>query len=268
MTDLSVKKRLIAFVLVPIGIIAGSIEGKAGENGTCGDSGTDIATDRPDVTNSSLVVPFGSLQLENGDNWTTRQQTTVLDGANSRVRLGVAQCTEFLVDLPNYFHPLQGTVPSGFSDLSPAVKHQFGPLPGDIDLSATVGLELPVGNQRIAGSGYGGYIQFPWSKDIGDGWWVSGMLTTFWMPGVSRGNPTLEQTFSLEREIGSRAAWFVEYVDDHPLLGVPSQIFNTGGTYRITATQQIDFHVGAGLNRAAPDYFFGFGYSFRFDSLF
>jgi len=32
--------------------------------------------------------------------------------------------------------------------------------------------------------------------------------------------------------------------------------------------QQIDFHIGAGLNRAAPSYIIGVGYSIRFDGLF
>ena len=40
--------------------------------GECPTSASEIATDRPDVTNSSLVVPVGSLQGENGINTTRR----------------------------------------------------------------------------------------------------------------------------------------------------------------------------------------------------
>ena len=50
--------------------------------------------------------------------------------------------------------------------------------------------------------------------------------------------------------------------------GGPSYLINSGGGYRITNTQQIDFHVGIGLNDNAPSYVFGIGYSFRFDRLF
>jgi hypothetical protein len=42
---------------------------------------------------------------------------------------------------------------------------------------------------------------------------------------------------------------------------------NFGGSYRLTQTQQIDFHAGFGLNRNSPDYFVGIGYSMRFDHL-
>jgi hypothetical protein len=255
-------------VLTLVGFSAARAEGMAAEDGDCNNGETDIATDRPDVTNSSLVVPRGSVQVENGINWTTRQSATVIDGPNSRLRFGVARCTEVLFDLPNYFHPLRGPASTGFSDFSPAIKRQLGRLPGDIELSATVGLELPTGTTRIAGSGYGAYVQFPWSKELGDGWGLSGMFTAFWIPGEPVNNPTLEPTFAVERQIGSRADFFVEYVADHPRRGVSSQVLDSGGAYRITRTQQIDIHAGFGLNRAAPDYLFGLGYSFRFDHVF
>ena len=47
-----------------------------------------------------------------------------------------------------------------------------------------------------------------------------------------------------------------------------SQLFNSGGLYRLSPTQQIDFHVAFGLNHNAPDYIVGVGYSFRIDGLF
>ena len=60
----------------------------------CPTSKDEIATDRPDVTNSSLVVPTGSFQSENGINLSGRNGATVFDGTNSRLRLGVAPCLE------------------------------------------------------------------------------------------------------------------------------------------------------------------------------
>ena len=51
----------------------------------CPDSSQDIATDRPSVTNSSLVVPTGSLQDENEINWTTRPEGRGLSTAPTPV---------------------------------------------------------------------------------------------------------------------------------------------------------------------------------------
>ncbi len=55
---------------------------------------------------------------------------------------------------------------------------------------------------------------------------------------------------------------------DYPEHG-PSPIFlNSGGAYRLTKTAQLDFHLAVGLDKAAPEYIFGLGYSFRVDDLF
>jgi hypothetical protein len=72
----------------------------------------------------------------------------------------------------------------------------------------------------------------------------------------------------IEKEFAERAFLFVEYVGDYPVHGGSSQLFNTGGGYRLTETRQIDFHLAFGLNRNAPSYVFGIGYSFRLDGLF
>src|SRR3984957_7586193 len=115
----------------------------AAQAGECPTSASDIATDRPDTTNSSLVVPVGSLQNENAINTTGRDFNSTFDGTNSRWRLGVAPCLEILVDLPNYVGNLSGNAASGFSNVVPAVKYQFGSLPESWDLSVTAGAGMP-----------------------------------------------------------------------------------------------------------------------------
>jgi hypothetical protein len=54
----------------------------------CPDSSQDIAPDRPSVSNSSVVVPIGSLEFENGVNWTVHRGQDALDGPNPRLRAG------------------------------------------------------------------------------------------------------------------------------------------------------------------------------------
>jgi hypothetical protein len=112
------------------------------------------------------------------------------------------------------------------------------------------------------------YVQFPWSWELGGGWGLSGMLTNFVAPADPVNKLTTETTFVIEREIGKKAFLFVEYVADYHTHGGPSYLVNSGGGYRITNTQQIDFHVAVGLNDNAPSYIFGVGCSFRFDRLF
>jgi hypothetical protein len=94
-------------------------------------------------------------------------------------------------------------------------------------------------------------VQFPWSREVGGGWGLSGMFTQFWFPGQPKNDAISEATFVVEREVGAHADLFVEYVGDYPNHGGPSQVVNT-----------------AGLTNRSPSYFFGLGYSVRFDSLF
>jgi hypothetical protein len=213
------------------------------------------------------VVPLGSFQSENGVDLASRNRSRTLDGTNSRLRAGIAPCVELLVDLPTYFSVLSGPADWGFSNVSPALKWQISPAPGKFDLSATAGLGLPTGARRIAGPGPQPYLQFPWSVELADGWGVNGMVTGFFRPSDPAQRFISQYTFVVERKLGSQTDLFVEYVADVPNGGAASQLINTGLAYRVTPTQQIDFHVAFGLNRSAPNFILGVGYSFRLDRL-
>lgn len=235
---------------------------------SCPNAKDDIATDRPDVTNSSIVVPVGSLQNENGSNFNMRDDGRTIDGTNSRWRLGVASCLELLVDLPTYVAPLQGSAGRGLSDVSPAVKWQISPVPGRVDLSVVFGMALPTGSVEIAGRGEQPYLQLPWSWELHDGWSVSGMFTEFFRPYDVTARGITETTFVLEKKLTGQFSLFTEYVGDYPQGGPPSQLWNSGAVYHISRTQQVDFHIAYGLSHSAPSYVVGVGYSFRIDGLF
>src|SRR5260370_36482896 len=118
----------LAWLVAP----AGAAEG-------CRRTSAPIATDRPDVTSSSVVVPVGSLQNETGANVSRRAGADVFDGTNSRWRLGIAPCFEVLIDLPNYVGTFRGAGASGFGDVSPAFTWPFSAVPGKVDVSMTIG---------------------------------------------------------------------------------------------------------------------------------
>src|SRR5215468_12315106 len=233
----------------------------------CPTPADEIATDRPDVTNSSLVVPVGSFQSENGVNLTARDGGRNFDGSDTRWRLGIAPCLEVLIDLPTFFANAKAPGSSGFSDVAPAVKWQISPVPGKIDLSMTAGVMLPTGTAQIAGRGTQPYLQFPWSWELHDGWGLSGMFTQFFRPYDTTRSIT-ETTFVIEKKLTEKFSVFTEYVGDYPQGESPSQLWNSGGIYHLDKLHQVDFHVAVGLNHNAPSYIVGVGYSFRIDGLF
>src|SRR4030081_3027645 len=121
-----------AAVLLALLVCHGTTSAKAD---SCPSAKDEISTDRPDVTNSSLVVPTGSLQIENGVNFSARDGSRFVDGTNTRLRAGVAHCLEVLLDVPTYFANVRSPEGSGFSDVAPALKWQISPIPGKVDLS-------------------------------------------------------------------------------------------------------------------------------------
>src|SRR6202048_2870767 len=191
----------LATVLLTLLIYHSTFTAKADDCPTAKD---EIITDRPDVTNSSVVVPAGSLQIENGINLSARDGSRFVDGANTRLRAGIANCLELLVDVPTYFANVRGTGGSGFSDVAPALKWQISPIPGKVDLSAVFGVALPTGSESISGRGAQPYLQFPWSWELRNGWGLSGMFTEFIRPS-DRTRLVTEATFVIEKKGAERA---------------------------------------------------------------
>jgi hypothetical protein len=220
-----------------------------------------IATDRPAVTDSSVVVPQGSLQVENGIQESSIQTQRIWDVPETLMRFGVASTTELRVTIPDYF--LGGI--TGFGDLAIGAKQQLGPTPGGFDVSLVVSLSLPTGASAISSHGYDPSVQLPWSRALSPNWTVSGMLSVYWPTRSGARNTTGETTFVLDRQLTKRWDAFVEYVGDFPEQGSPRHLLHFGMAYKPSPQHQIDLHVGVGLSAAAHD-FIGAGYSFRFQA--
>jgi hypothetical protein len=228
----------------------------------------EIVTDRPDVTESSVVVPKGSLQLENGITWTSDRGANTIDLAETLMRFGASTRTEIRIVAPNHLNGLSyPDSPSGFGDIALGMKQQLGPLPGGFDLSLIAALSLPTGADRVSSHGFDPFIKLPWSKDLRAGWSIGGMQSVFWNTEDGRRNLTGEQTLYIEKQLTKPWDAFAEYAGDFAQWGGSKQIAHLGTAYRITPTQQVDFHFGFGLSHTAPGRFFAVGYSFRIDKV-
>ena len=227
----------------------------------------EIVTDRPDVTESSIVVPKGSLQIENGATWTSSHGSQTFDLSESLIRIGVSRLTEIRIVVPNYLGSITGANATGFGDAALGMKQQIGPLGGGVDLSVIVAVSLPTGASGVSSHGYDPFIKFPWSKDLKGGWSVGGMQSLFWNTDDHRRNGDWQATFYIEKQITEEWDAFAEYAGDFSQRGSPNEIAHFGTAYRIAPRQQVDFHFGFGVSNAAPKHFFAVGYSFRLDHL-
>jgi hypothetical protein len=251
---------LLAFILAGIAPFCGQDQPASAAN-----SGP-ITTDRPSVANSSVVVPVGSIQLENGFIETNSQGQSIVDGPETEVRVGVASRTELRFTLPDYYHNLgmTGVFGSGFSDFAFGVKEQLGPTLGGFDVSAIVFLSFPTGARNVSSGGYDPGLQVPWSRPLSAKWTAAGMFSLYWPTQAGTRNLTGESTFLIDRQLKRPWDAFVEYAGRFPERGGPQHLLHFGTALKVTKRQQLDFHVGVGLSSAAVDHFIGIGYSFRF----
>ena len=223
-----------------------------------------ITTDRPAITNSSVVVPSGDLQVENGALETRGQGQSAIDAPETLVRVGVAKTTELRIAIPDYFHNLTARdgIGSGIGDLVLGVKQQLGPTHG-FDVSVIAFLSLPTGASGVSSGGYDPGLQVPWSRALSANWTAAGMLSVYWPTQGRARNVTGESTLLLDRQLTKPWDAFVEYAGDFPAVGQPRHLLHVGTAFKLGAQQQIDFHVGVGLSSAAVDHIIGVGYSIR-----
>ena len=233
------------------------------------DSDQPIATDRPAIAESSVVVPKDSFQVENGILFTNSEGRNSFDGPETYLRFGLLSGAELRFSVPDYYRdlPSGGGVVSGFGDISIGMKQQLGPTPGGFDLSLIVFLSLPTGAAAISSHGYDPGMQLPWSHKLSENWSAAGQVALYWPTQVARRDLTGESTFLLDRQLTKPMDAFVEYAGDFPERGGPRHLLHFGAAYKIAPRQQLDIHYGVGLSSAAIDHFIGIGYSFRFHAV-
>jgi hypothetical protein len=254
---------LLIFVLVALAPAQGQ------DQSANANTSAPIATDRPTVTNSSIVVPYGYLQTENGflDSYSQGQNTA--DGPENALRFGIAAKTELRLEVPDYFYNVTngGGPGTGFGDVALGVKQQLGPTPGGFDVSATVFLSFPSGAKSVSSGGYDPGAQVAWSHGLSAKCSAAGMFSMYWPTEGGSRNVTGEATILLDRQLAGPWDVFAEYVGDFPERGGTRQFLQIGTSLKLGKNQQLDAHYGVGLTPAAVHHFVGIGYSFRFQVL-
>jgi hypothetical protein len=245
-------------------VIAGTFALEARAQKCGADTQSTIATDRPQVTNSSVVVPCGSLQFENGFQVTGTAGQHSPDFPETSIRFGIAVKTELRIAVPNYFQndaAVSGA--DGFGDLSLGLKQQLGPIAG-FDISLIPSLSLPSGANSISSHGYDPTLQLPWSRSLTKSWTIAGQFGVTWPTESGRRNVAGQTSLYVDRQLTSPWDAYVEYSGVFPERDDPQHLINFGTAYKPTPHQQLDLHCGFGLSSAAPDFSIGFGYSVRF----
>jgi len=231
----------------------------------CGADAQDpIVTDRPQITSSSIVVPCGSLQFENGLMETSSAGQRGYDFPETSVRFGVARKTEIRIGVPDYFeNDVTSVFADGLGDMSIGFKQQLDPIRG-FGVSIIPTLSFPTGANAITSHGYDPSVQLPWSQALSKNWTAAGMFSVGWPTVDRRRNATGQASLYFDKQLTAPCDAYLEYSGSFPQRGGPQHAIDFGTAYKISPHQQLDFHFGFGLSSATPDHTIGFGYSVRF----
>jgi hypothetical protein len=228
----------------------------------------DIDTNRPSFMFSPLVLPKGSLQLENGTLYQHFDHgITYWDASETQVRVGITRQAEFEMFVPNFVLQHQAHTDiyeAGASDLSEVgIKYQL-PTIQKFQPTLIAAMNIPTGSKTISGSGVEPFFRAPWSYPIKT-WSIMGMQSLLVLN--SGRNTQYQNNFMITKSITPRTGVFTEYegVFTHHANGF--SIMHFGAIWKIARDHQVDIQWGFGLNKSAPAALVGAGYSFRLDGL-
>ena len=241
----------------------------------------ELVTDRPDQTESSVVVPPGFYQLELG--WTfTRDdtggvRTEVHEVPSTLLRIGLSQAVELrigwtgFVDAETRFADF-GADDHGTGDAEVGIKiHLAAERSARPELALLVATSVPVGDDSFTSDRFDPSVRLAvshtLSERVGLGYNVGMSLGS--EIGGDGDRDTLSSVFytaALGFALSDRWSAFAEVFGDFPASapGDPAHAFDAGFTCLLRANLQLDLAGGFGLSDAADDRFVGLGVTLRF----
>lgn len=237
-----------------------------------------LITDRPDQTESAVVVPRGSFQLELGgahvfDRPGSGASTRLVNLGAALLRIGVARPLELRVGFAGWHRaePDGAPVLHGFGDLDLGAKLVLAEGAGFSPAVAVMGaVTVPTGHEAFRAAGLDPAFRVSLSHELPGGLGLGYNAGALWTTqGDLAGNESLRTdllyTLTLARGLTERLGAFVE---GFGVVGVSDgqpawHALDAGFTLALRANLQLDASAGIGLNEAAEDWFVGAGISVR-----
>lgn len=237
-----------------------------------------LVTDRPDVTESSQVVPRGLVQVEMGysflrfEEGDARLDLSAFPG--TLVRVGLHDRVELRVEWAGYLSESLDAGQSSHEDsgwgntaLGAKIKlrEEEGAAP---QLALLVDAVVPSGSKSFRAERVDPAVRVAGSNTLSERLGL-GYNFGFGALSIEEASGDIDTLglwrYSLALGIGLSERWgtFVEVFGFVPTAGGPAHSLDSGLTYLVSRTVQVDISGGLGLNERAEDWFVGVGISFR-----
>jgi hypothetical protein len=213
-----------------------------------------LITDRPDFTESGVVVPLGHVQAELGVTSEWANDSLLASGPELLVRWTPLNRFELRVGVPNY---VTGDRTSGFGDASLGAKAQLGPV-GAWDVAAIIETSVPIGEDSLSSNCFDPLVLLIAGRDIGPVSLGAQAEASWTEPGLGSGG-TLVVGLGLSERVGA----FLELAVSNEAEAGAVVFLHHGYTLFATPTLQFDLHGALGLTDASPEFLLGAGLSVR-----
>lgn len=272
-----------------LGLPAGTEAGETRERGFLGFRAAPLdqplVTDRPDFTESTDPVPLGRWQLEMGYTFTYDREGSERRRDHSApeflTRIGIAEGWELRIGWAGYAwtqerqrgetqvgRPItHESWSQGANDLALGFKVKLAEQRGPIPHLGLIGeISVPTGS---AGTGSGDVdpaVKLLWAYELSEKFSVAGNLNVAVPTENAHRFVQASGSVTMALAVSERWGAYLEYFGLFPNAdGADCAHYVNGGlTYLINDNVQLDWRVGAGLNREADDFFTGVGVSWRF----
>jgi hypothetical protein len=235
----------------------------------------ELATDRPDATESPFTVDVGHVQLEldlvnHTRNRLDGVRTTEWGVAPFNLRFGIQTDFELGIFLTPYVRsteePRGGprVTTSGVGDTTVRAKWNFfGNNGGGSASGLIVDVKLPTAARGLGNDKVEGAFILPVACDLPGGWSFGAMTGVGAAHDGARYRALYTTTATLGHEVAKDVDGYVEITSEAG-IGPHLCTFNVGLTWLLDANRQVDAGVNCGVSRAAPDVTYFVGFSRRY----
>lgn len=240
-----------------------------------------LVTDRPDQTESAVVIPQGTVQIETGLSWSREEdqgpyEIQLLSIPSTLVRVGLSERLELRVGTDGWLRQQQNQLGfddiEGLSDASLGVKLELADEQrGRPQIALLASTTLPIGDREFSSERADPSVIFSFSHDVSQTIGVgynAGLETTTQADALGEKDTLTQALFTLASgfSLNDKTGVFVELFGTAPMnsgQGGTALAFDGGVTWLLHERLQLDASLGIGLNDAAENVFFGLGVSWR-----
>ena len=225
----------------------------------------EMITDRPDYTESAVVVPAKMIQVESGVGYTDFNSAEELSFPNTLTRIGLGHNLEIRLGFPGWSNiKVNDKSKAYLNDLLFEAKYQVTKDNAVIPMAVMFVSTLPTGDDEVSVENAEFGLKFAVAYNLNNrlGLGVNfGAIST----EVADERELLSvASLSLGIGINDRFGAFIETFAEMPQNASWQPAADGGFTFLLSPEAQLDAYVGAGLNDYAPDLFAGVGFTFRF----